>query len=86
VRLDRRGSDLAPEERRWFFDLTRYAFMHRRKQLAAALRKAPPPLGRDDAALAALFAASGIGPAVRAELLTNAQWQALARVFAADVR
>jgi 16S rRNA (adenine1518-N6/adenine1519-N6)-dimethyltransferase len=82
VRLDRHGCGLTPEERRWFFDLTRYAFMHRRKQLAAALRKAPPPLGRGDAALAALFHTSGIDPAARAEQLTDAQWQALARAFA----
>lgn len=82
VRLDRRGCDLTPAERRWFFDLTRYAFMHRRKQLGAALRKAPEPLGRDDAALAALFAAAGVAPQARAEQLSNVQWQALARAFA----
>ena len=82
VRLDRHGSDLTPEERRWFFDLTRHAFMHRRKQLAASLRKAPEPLGRDDAVLAALFREAGIEPTARAEQLSNAQWQALARAFA----
>ncbi len=82
VRLDRSRSPLSDEARRWFFDLTRYAFMHRRKQLAAALRKAPAPLGRDDAALAALFAAAGIDPLARAEQLTNAQWQSLARAWA----
>jgi 16S rRNA (adenine1518-N6/adenine1519-N6)-dimethyltransferase len=81
VRLDKHGCGLTAEERRWFFDLTRYAFMHRRKQLASSLRKAPPPLERDDAALAALFEASGIAPSTRAESLTNAQWQALARAF-----
>jgi 16S rRNA (adenine1518-N6/adenine1519-N6)-dimethyltransferase len=81
VRLDRHGCGLSPEERRWFFDLTRYAFMHRRKQLASALRKAPPPLGRDDAALAALFGAAGVEPATRAEQLSNAQWQVLARLM-----
>ena len=82
VRLDRRGCDLTLAERRWFFDLTRYAFMHRRKQLGAALRKAPEPLGRDDAALAALFAAAVVAPLARAEQLSNVQWQALARAFA----
>ena len=81
VRLDRRVSRLSPRERQTFFDLTRYAFMHRRKQFGAALRKAPAPLGRDDATLAALFAAAGIEPAARAEQLTNGQWQALARAF-----
>ena len=82
VRLDRHGSDLTPEERRWFFDLTRHAFMHRRKQLAATLRKAPEPLGRDDETLGRLFDETGIEPSVRAEQLSNAQWQALARAFA----
>jgi len=85
VRLDRRGdSGLMPHERQMFFDLTRYTFMHRRKQLAATLRKAPEPLGRDDVSLAALFDAAGIEPTVRAEQLTNGQWQALARAFASD--
>lgn len=85
VRLDRHGGGgLSAEERRWFFELTRYAFMHRRKQLGASLRKAPAPLGRDEAGVAALFAAAGVDPQARAEQLANAQWQALARAFAAD--
>ncbi len=81
VRLDRHACDLTQEERQWFFQLSRYAFMHRRKQLGASLRKAPEPVGRDDAALAALFAAAAIDPQARAEQLSNAQWQALARAF-----
>ena len=84
VRLDRLACSLTPVERTWFFELTRYAFMHRRKQLSAALRKAPEPLVRSDAALAALFGAAGIEPACRAEQLSNAQWQALARAYAAE--
>ena len=83
VRLDRRPCALGADERTWFFELTRYAFMHRRKQFGAALRKAPEPIGRDDAALAALFAAAGVDPSARPEQLTGAQWQALARAFAA---
>jgi 16S rRNA (adenine1518-N6/adenine1519-N6)-dimethyltransferase len=82
VRLDRHACALKPAERTWFFDLTRYAFMHRRKQLGAALRKAPAPLQRDDAALAALFARAAVAPQARAEQLDNAQWQALARAYA----
>jgi len=78
VRLDRRPGPLGSGARQWFFELTRYAFMHRRKQLGAALRKAPEPVGRSDAVLAALFAAAGVDPFARAEQLTNAQWQALA--------
>jgi len=83
VRLDRHPCALGAEERRWFFELTRYAFMHRRKQLGAALRKAPEPLGRSDAELNARFAAAEIAPTLRPEQLSNAQWQALARAFAA---
>ena len=86
VRLDRHPCALAPGERTWFFDLSRYAFMHRRKQLHASLRKAPAPIGRDDDALDALFAAAAIDPAARAEQLTNTQWQALARAFAAHAQ
>ncbi len=84
VRLDRHACTLTPPERTWFFELSRYAFMHRRKQLAAALRKAPEPLLRSDEALAALFAAAAIGPASRAEQLSNSQWQALARAYASE--
>jgi 16S rRNA (adenine1518-N6/adenine1519-N6)-dimethyltransferase len=82
VRLFQHPCALTPDERTWFFDLTRYAFMHRRKQLGASLRKAPEPLGRDDASLAALFAEAGIVPLARAEQLSQAQWLALARAFA----
>lgn len=82
VRLDRRACALAPVERTWFFELTRYAFMHRRKQLGAALRKAPAPLACTDEALDARLAAAAVDPLARAEQLTNDQWQALARAFA----
>ena len=82
VRLDRHACPLQPAEREWFFELTRYAFMHRRKQLGASLRKAPEPVGRDETTLAALFAAAGVSPQSRAEELSNGQWQALACAFA----
>ncbi len=82
VRLDRHACPLLDGERTWFFELARYAFMHRRKQLSAALRKAPAPLACGDEALAARFAVAGVDPLTRAEQLTNAQWQALARAFA----
>ena len=83
VRLDRHPCALGAEERRWFFELSRYAFMHRRKQLGAAFRKAPEPIGREDAALTARFEAAKVDPALRPEQLSDGQWQALARVFAA---
>lgn len=83
VRLDRHPCALGENERHWFFELTRYAFMHRRKQLGAALRRAPEPIGRDDAALAQRFEGASVDASLRPEQLTNAQWQALARAFAA---
>ncbi len=82
VRLDRQPCALTPTQRVWFHDLTRYAFMHRRKQLGGLLRKAPAPLGREEGALAVLFHSAGVDPLARAEQLTNTQWQSLARVFA----
>jgi len=85
VRLDRHPCSLTADERRWFFELSRYAFMHRRKQLGALLRKAPAPIGRSDDALAALFTQAGVEPQIRAEQLSNGQWQALACAFAAAV-
>jgi len=81
VRLDRRPCPLSPEERRYFEALTRHAFMHRRKQMKAALRKAPPPLGRSDETLARLFETAGIDPQGRAETLSNQQWLALTQAF-----
>ena len=84
VLLERRACALSCHERKMFFELVRYAFMHRRKQLGAALRKAPDHLRRDEEQLSALFTAAGIAPQVRAEDLLNAEWQSLARAFAAS--
>ena len=82
VRLDRRPCPLSAGERHVFDALTRYAFMHRRKQLGAALRKAPAPVGRGDEELARLFAAAAVDLKDRAETLTNFQWLALTQAFA----
>ncbi|MDD4102426.1 MAG: 16S rRNA (adenine(1518)-N(6)/adenine(1519)-N(6))-dimethyltransferase RsmA [Kiritimatiellae bacterium] len=81
VRLDRRSCGLSKSERRWFFDLTRHAFMHRRKQLGAVLRKAPEPLSCSEERLAQIFTESGIDPHDRPERLSGEQWQALSRAF-----
>jgi len=67
VRLTRRPCPLAAEERQCFEELTRTAFMHRRKQMGAVLRDIPA------------LAAAGIDPKSRAETLTNQQWLALAQ-------
>lgn len=81
VRLDRHPSSLTVEEHRWFDLLTREAFMHRRKQLGAIFRKAPPPLIHSDEVLAVLFANAGVEAHVRPEKLTNEAWQRLAKSF-----
>ncbi len=78
VRLDLCRSDLAESERIAFYELTRYAFMHRRKQIGAALRKAGGMLQRDDAQIAVLLGNAGIDPVERAEQISNDGWRALA--------
>jgi len=77
VRLDRRPCPLSAVERRVFESLTRHAFMHRRKQMRAVLRKVPAPIGQDDEELARIFGAVGIDAHDRPEMLSNAQWAAL---------
>jgi len=81
VRLDAYPCALTADECRWFELLTREAFMHRRKQMGAIFRKAPPPLGRTDEALAVLFSQAGIEMQERPERVSNEAWQKLARVF-----
>ncbi len=81
VRLDRTPSSLTVEEHRWFERLTREAFMHRRKQLGAIFRKAPPPIIHSDEVLAVLFAKAGVQAHARPEKLSNDEWQNLARAF-----
>jgi len=78
-----RREPLKPAERRLFDELTRHAFMHRRKQMVALLRLAPPGLGLGPDAIGPLLAQVAVDPACRAETLTNAQWAALARALAA---
>ncbi len=82
VRLERHDCDLSKAERQWFFDLTRYAFMHRRKQIGSVLRKAPEQLRCSEDTLERILVAAGIDPHVRPERLTGDQWQGLSREFA----
>jgi len=77
-----RREPLKPAERRLFDELTRHAFMHRRKQMVALLRLAPPALGLVPDAIGPLLAQADVDPASRAETLSNAQWTALARALA----
>jgi 16S rRNA (adenine1518-N6/adenine1519-N6)-dimethyltransferase len=83
VRLDRYRSDLTRIQREYFFELTRYAFMHRRKQMGASLRKATGRIARNDAEIAALLAQAGVDLLTRAEQISNAGWVALAQAYAA---
>jgi 16S rRNA (adenine1518-N6/adenine1519-N6)-dimethyltransferase len=70
---------LSPDETARYLALTRHAFMHRRKQLAAALRLASDPLRLETAAVQELLAGCGADPRARAEELDVAQWCALVR-------
>jgi 16S rRNA (adenine1518-N6/adenine1519-N6)-dimethyltransferase len=82
VRIDRRGSALTAPQRGCFFDLTRYAFMHRRKQIGGSLRKAEGPLRREATEIDAILAKAGIDPVARAEQISNECWQKLASLYA----
>ena len=84
VRLDKTRSTLSKIERESFFELTRYAFMHRRKQMGASLRKATGGLERGDDELIKLLNCAGIDHKSRAEQISNAGWQALARGYARE--
>ncbi len=82
VRLTRHARHALPAAATACFrDLTRYAFMHRRKQLAASLRQAPGALRRETAAAQALLVACGADPLARAETLSLEQWCSLAQAL-----
>ncbi len=57
-----------------FYALTRYAFQHRRKQLASCLSKAPAPLTVDADACRALLIQIGAEASARPEALGVEQW------------
>jgi 16S rRNA (adenine1518-N6/adenine1519-N6)-dimethyltransferase len=81
VRLDLNRSDLSEAERSTFFELTRYTFMHRRKQLGSSLRKAAGALERTDDEIAALLSRAELDPKTRAEQISNEGWKVLARIY-----
>ncbi|MEI6211615.1 MAG: 16S rRNA (adenine(1518)-N(6)/adenine(1519)-N(6))-dimethyltransferase RsmA [bacterium] len=84
VRLTRHDRHaLSPEESARYLALTKYAFMHRRKQLAASLRNAPDGLQLETAVAQELLVACGADPRVRAEDLDVTQWCALVRAWTA---
>ncbi len=69
-------STLGPEGQATLRALAKHLFTQRRKQLGAALRRAPAPFAGLDPA------AAGIDPARRAETLTLPEWEALAAAAA----
>ncbi len=80
ARHDRHALDPAATLR--FQDLTRLAFMHRRKQLGSTLRHARAPDTLAASEVAEMLGRCGLEPRVRAEELSVAQWCALAQEFA----
>ena len=66
-----------------FYDLTKHGFEHRRKQLAAILRQAPPPFAQPASATEAFLAARDLPPAARPEQLGVEDWCELVRTIAA---
>ncbi|MEI8242134.1 MAG: 16S rRNA (adenine(1518)-N(6)/adenine(1519)-N(6))-dimethyltransferase RsmA [bacterium] len=82
VRLTRHDRHaLSPGEVVRYLALTRHAFMHRRKQLAASLRLAPEPLCLETAVAQELLAGCDADPRARAEELDVAQWCELVRAW-----
>jgi len=75
VALRRRETPLLPpvQEAR-FYKLTRYAFQHRRKQLASSLPKAPGELARDAETCRQLLCEIGAVEDARPEALSVEQW------------
>ena len=68
---------LLPERQSFFYDLTKYAFSQRRKQLATVLGRAPEPFRLESDAGHALLEQLGVDVKTRPENLDVAQWCAL---------
>ena len=77
--VKRASSRAAAEDKRFLYDLTRNVFLHRRKQLASILGRAPDVIGLSADDAAAALQALGIDRKARPEELTVDQWCALAR-------
>lgn len=84
VRLTRHSRlPLSIKERQIFESITKLAFMHRRKQMAAIFRKSSqfPELAENGAET--WLASAGLQPDIRPENITNEQWRDLSRYLAA---
>lgn len=67
-----------PADRKFFFDLTKYAFGQRRKQMQKILSDAPAGIGRPAQELQGIFAALEMDPRIRPGALSLEQWIRLA--------
>lgn len=74
---------LDPRQGEVFDYMTRYSFMHRRKQMRSIWRYAPHPFGTDDRLLLPRFAEAGIKAEARPEMLDLQQWRRLACLWSA---
>jgi len=87
VNFRRKTSVLLPAETLpFFYELTRFAFQHRRKQLVSLLAKAPVPFQADPDQSRSRLAASGVGAEARPEDLPLEAWCALAHGASARSR
>jgi len=81
VTLDRHAGALpTAAEMRALCDLLKHSFAQRRKQMRAAVRRAPGALGQAGAAVERLLEPVGIRPADRPENIKPEQWLALSRL------
>ncbi len=79
VHIRRRPAPVLPAQSLpFFYELTRYVFQHRRKQLVSLLAKAPSPFRADVETVHALLAAAGVAATARPEELTLEAWCAMA--------
>jgi len=76
--MERKRPALDPAAATRYQALTDFAFKRRRKQLAATLASAPPPVHIPAAACRDWLIAAGLPPTARPEDLSPAQWRALA--------
>lgn len=73
---------LSSPEQAFFFGLTKYVFMYRRKQLGAILRKAGK-FAPDPDKLPGIFAAADLPPEIRPEAVSIEKWESLVRGLSA---
>ncbi len=80
------GRAAAPGSGTLFYDVTRYAFQHRRKQLAPLLARAPEGVRLPAAETEAVLAGFGLDARARPEALSVDAWRALTTALSAAGR